>query len=110
LLSGEPRREVGREPAKQAGGENIEPTRVLARGIRDGGVGLCFAGQCCHLEKSKSQAWDGPRPGIIGRVPRVRLQPGGNICFHRTCADQFDKIDEADKIHEHLQVRSKFDE
>src|ERR1700758_1287367 len=33
LLGGQPGREVGPEPAKQASGENVEPARMLARGV-----------------------------------------------------------------------------
>ena len=44
-LSGDSRRDVGRQPAQQPSGENFEPVRVLARGIRGGRVRLCFAGQ-----------------------------------------------------------------
>ena len=70
LLGGQPGSEVGREPAKETGGENVEPARMLARGVGHNGVRLCFAGQDCHLEKSKvagiRRSLD---PDIIGRVP-----------------------------------------
>ena len=49
-LRGYSRGDIRGELVKQAGGENFQPPRVLARGIRGGRMRWCFAGQHCHLE------------------------------------------------------------